>query len=235
MTKDDSRRYSRNIMLDGIGREGQEKLSRASVLLVGCGALGTVAGLYLAGSGVGRIGLVDFDTIDLSNLQRQLAFNINDIGLKKCETLASRIKAVNPSVNTDCHGCFLTGNKAHGLLEGYDIIVEGSDNPETKYLISSVCHELKKPCVTGGVSQWNGQVLTFMPGHATYSDFFPDASMSGSFTPCALGGVLGPLPGIIGSIQAAEVIKIICGAGVPLADRMLLVDSRSMKFHTVQI
>ena len=228
-------RYSRNIMLPEIGEEGQRRLARASVLIVGCGALGTVCAMQLAGTGVGRIGLVDFDTVDISNLQRQIVFTTADVGKKKAQTLAERIHALNPDIQVDVHDLFLSGKKVIEVIAPYDVIIEGSDNPDTKYLLSQSCRETGKPCCMGGIFGTNGQALTFVPGHASYSDFFPVGASAGGFTPCALGGVLGPLPGIIGSIQSTEVIKLIVGFGEPLVDRLLTVDASTMTFRTFSI
>lgn len=235
LSPDDKRRYSRNLLLPAIGPEGQEKLLGASVLVVGCGALGSITAMYLAGSGVGRIGLVDFDTIDISNLQRQLAFTLDDVGKPKAATLAAKIKDINPATIVDTHSTFLTSKQMTSLLEPYGLVVEGSDNPETKCMVANACSEAGKPCVIGGVSGVNGQVLTQMPGHALYSDFFPEAAAPDGYTPCSLGGILGPLPGIVASVQAAEVVKIITGAGQTLVDRMLLIDALGMTFTQISI
>ena len=224
MTPDQRRRYSRNVMLDGMGKEGQERLLRSRALVVGCGALGSICAMYLAGSGVGELTLVDFDTIDISNLQRQLSFTTAQCGQKKAEALAERIAAINPEVKLSVHTGMLTRKNAAELFEGKDVVIEGSDNPATKYLVTDLCAELGIPCVLGGVSQWQGQVMSWAPGGPwpTYRDIFPEAAEEGGFTPCSLGGVLGPLPGIIGSYQASEAIKILTGAGTPLYGQMLL-------------
>lgn len=235
LTPDEKRRYSRNIMLPEIGPDGQKKLLRSKVLVVGCGALGSVAALYLAGSGVGEIGLVDFDTVDLSNLQRQLPYRFSDVGRPKADVLAESVECLNPAIKVKATNGLLTKKNACKLIGDYDIVVEGSDNPDTKYLVAEECRKSSVPCVIGGISGVSGQVLTFVPGHASYCDVFPEAAPTGSFTPCALGGVLGPLPGIIGSIQAAEVIKLITGFGQPLIDAMLLVDASTMNFTRLQI
>lgn len=235
LTADERRRYSRNIMLSGIGAEGQERLLQSKVLIVGCGALGSVCAMYLAGSGVGMLGLVDFDTVDISNLQRQLSYTITDIGQSKAGTLASKIRDINPAVNVKVYDTLLTGRSAGDIISEYDIIVEGSDNPDTKYLISDMCADLKKNCVMGGIAGTQGQVICFAHGHASYRDFFPEAAAPDGFTPCSLGGVLGPLPGIVGSIQAAETVKIITGLGKPMFDTLLLIDAGNMEFNKLTI
>lgn len=235
LTPDEKRRFSRNIMLPEIGPDGQRKLFDAKVLLVGCGALGTVAAMYLAASGVGTLGLVDFDTIDISNLQRQLAFTTGDVGKPKATVLEEKLLAVNPSVKINRHDGLLRRKNAAEIIDDYDVVIEGSDNPDTKHLVSETCRQLGKPCVVGGVRGVNGQVLTFKPGHAAYGDFFPEAAAAGGYTPCSLGGVLGPLTGVVGSIQACEAIKLIVGFGQPLVDTLLLIDTPTMQFTRITI
>lgn len=233
--KENRRRYSRNIMLEGIGPEGQQKLCSSSVLFIGCGALGTVASMYLAASGVGRIGLVDFDTVDVSNLQRQLAFSTDDIGKKKVEVLSGKLKMINPKVTVEKYDVFLAKKEVENIISGYDVIVEGSDNPDTKYMVSDYCVKMAMPYTMGAISEYTGQVMTYTPGSSSYRDFFAEPAGTGDFTPCALGGVLGPLPGIVGSIQAAEVIKLITGVDGLLTDCILLVDAKNMTFTTFRI
>lgn len=234
-TGDIRRRYSRNLLLPEIGESGQRALLRSSVLVVGAGALGSIVSMYLACSGVGRLGICDFDTVDLSNLQRQLGFTVDDIGRSKVEATSRRLAAINPEITIESHEGLLRPDKARELFARYDVIVEGSDNPATKYMVTDIAAETAKPCVLGGVSGFSGQVMTFHPGGKTYRDIFPDAAPEGGYTPCSLGGVLGPLPGIVGSIQAAEVIKIITGAGQTLDRRMLLVDALNMTFTEIHL
>ncbi len=231
----DKRRYSRNIMLEGIGREGQEKLLNASVLIVGAGALGSVTAMYLAASGIGHIAIADFDTVDISNLQRQLSFTEQDLGKSKAEITAQKLQAINSDIKITTYNKFLSPKDIESIATTYDIILEGSDNPDTKYMVTDTCADKGIPCVLGAVAQYQGQVLTYRPGTTSYRDIFPQAAPQGGFTPCALGGVLGPLPGIIGSIMASETIKIITGVGTPLTDRLLLVDARDMKFNTINL
>lgn len=235
LSKEQHRRYSRNIFLPEIGKEGQIKLLNASVLIVGTGALGSVVSMYLAAAGVGRIGLCDFDTIDISNLQRQLSFTEGDVGKKKVEVTADKLHAINSEIRLNVYDGMLRKERAKELFDEYDIIVEGSDNPNTKYMVTDIAQTLKKPCVLGGVAQFSGQVMTILPGGTTYRDLFPDAAGDGEFMPCSIGGVLGPVPGIVGSIQATEVIKLITAAGNPLASQILTIDALNMTFRKMNI
>ena len=220
-------RYSRNLMLPEIGRPGQHKLLTSRVLIVGVGALGSIAAMYLAASGVGCITLADYDTIDISNLQRQLSFSTEDCGKFKAESARDRLLSINPEVNVSVINNMLTRQNTPELIAAHDLVIEGSDNPSTKYLISDMCHAAGVPCVLGGVAQFNGQVMSWKPGYPTYRDIFPEQAAEGGYTPCSLGGVLGPLPGIVASWQAAEAIKILTDIGTPLFGRMLLIDALS--------
>ena len=207
----------------------------ASVLIIGAGALGTVVAMYLAASGVGRIGICDFDTIDISNLQRQLSFTENDLGKKKVEILADKLREINSEIRIDTYPELLRKDKANTIFADYDVIVEGSDNPSTKYMVTDIAKNLSKPCILGGVAQFAGQVMTILPGGSTYRDLFPEAAGDGEFMPCSVGGVLGPVPGIVGSIQATEVIKVITSAGTPLAGQLLTFDALTMSFRKIKI
>lgn len=235
LTGDIKRRYSRNILLPEIGKSGQLALMQSSVLVIGAGALGSIVSMYLAGSGIGRIGLCDFDTVDISNLQRQLSFTMDDVGSLKLEATSRRLSAINPEVVIEPHDGLLRHDKAREIFKQYDVIVEGSDNPATKYMVTDVANKVGKSCVLGGVSGFEGQVMTFVPGGKSYRDIFPDAASERGYIPCSLGGVLGPLPGIVGSIQAAEVIKIITGAGSTLAGAILLVNAFDMTFTRINL
>ncbi len=235
LTAEQRRRYSRNIMLEGIGKEGQQRLLRARVLVVGCGALGSIAAMYLAGSGIGHLTIADFDTIDISNLQRQLSFSTSSLGEKKVEATGRRLREINPEIEITELDLLLTRRNAAPIIEKQDLILEGSDNPATKHLIATLCRELGKPCIIGGVNGWEGQVITGMPGGTDYLDIFPEPADAEGFTPCSLGGVLGPLPGIVASVQAAEAIKVLTGAGTPLASRMLLIDALNCEMRTLAI
>ena len=236
MNADQRRRYSRTILLDGIGEEGQSALDRASVLVVGSGALGSIVSMYLAGSGVGYIAVADFDNVDLSNLQRQLSFTEEDLGQRKAEATGRRLRSINSLIEVEVINELITSRRATELFSRFDVIVEGSDNPSTKYLVSDVASELQRPCVIGGVREFGGQVMTQLPGHACYRDLFPDAACDAAgLTPCAAGGVLGPLPGIVASIQASEVIKLLTGVGTLLVDRLLLIDALDMHFTEISL
>ncbi|MBD5267365.1 MAG: HesA/MoeB/ThiF family protein [Bacteroides sp.] len=227
-------RYSRTIMLPQVGEAGQLRLLAGSVMIVGAGALGSICAMYLAASGVGRIGIVDFDIVGLSNLQRQLSYTENDLGQSKVDVLGRRISGINSGIKVETHDEMLTSGNAVKLLEGYDIIVEGSDNPATKYLVTDTARSLEKPCVVGGVREFTGQVMTFTGSGTGYRDLFPDAPCGSGVTPCSLGGVLGPLPGIIASLQASQVIKLLCGTGASCKGEFFQIDvetMQSMKFE----
>lgn len=217
-------RYARQRALPGIGAEGQKRLTEGSVAVVGCGALGSLCAMYLAGAGIGRIAIFDFDTIDISNLQRQLFFSTEEAGLSKAVILEKRMRALNPGIEVVRHECLINASNAAELLEGYDFIVEATDNPATKYLIDEISEQLSIGCCIGGVREFSGQVTTCMPGGTRYSDIFPERPDAGGFTPCGLGGVLGPAAGTVASIQASEAIKHISGCGSLLDSRILTFD-----------
>lgn len=236
LTTDERRRYSRGMMLEGIGEDGQMALKRSSVLVVGAGALGSIVSMYMAGSGVGHIAVADFDTVDLSNLQRQLSFTEDDLGQRKAEATGRRLRSINSLVRVEVIDELITARRADELFGRFDVIVEGSDNPATKYLVSDAAVRAERPCVIGGVREFGGQVMTQLPGHACYRDLFPDAACDAAgLTPCAAGGVLGPLPGIVASVQAAEVIKLLTSTGTPLTDRLLLIDALDMHFTEIAL
>lgn len=224
LSKEQRLRYSRNIMLEPIGREGQLKLLNARVLIVGAGALGSIAAMYLGASGVGHLTIVDYDTIDISNLQRQLSFTTDQCGGWKVAKTAQRLQEINPEVKVDTIAQMLTADNVCDIISGHDLVIEGSDNPDTKYLVSDTCRQLQIPCITGGVSQFQGQMMSWNTGHTSYRDIFPEKAEAGGYTPCSLGGILGPLPGIIASWQACEAIKILTEAGTPMYDKLLLID-----------
>lgn len=235
MSPDDRRRYSRNLMLQEIGDEGQKRLLASTVTLVGAGALGSVCSMYLAGSGIGRLRLIDFDTVDLSNLQRQLSFITDDCGNKKVTACVNRLKEMNPQIEIEAIDAVLTQRNAAELLADSDLLIEGSDNPATKYLVTDAAVATKTPYVLGGISQWQGQVMSWSEGHAAYRDLFPEGADADGFTPCSSGGVLGPLPGVIGSLMACEAIKILTGAGEPLYDRIFTFNALDMTSQTFNL
>lgn len=224
----DLSRYARNIAVSEIGVEGQARLCGSAVLVVGCGALGSMAAMYLAGAGIGRIGLVDFDTIDITNLQRQLFFSESQGGASKAEALAEAIKSLNSEIEVNTYKTLLTKHNAREIVAGYDFVVEATDNPQSKRMVDSVCEQLGTGCCVGGVRGFEGQVTTCLPDSARYSSLFPDAENSG-FTPCSQGGVLGPAAGTVASIQASEAIKALLGLPV-LSDRWLVFDLLTDRF-----
>ncbi|MBD5337083.1 MAG: HesA/MoeB/ThiF family protein [Bacteroides sp.] len=215
-------RYSRNEKV--IGKIGQERLKNGSVLVIGCGALGSPAAMYLAGAGVGRIGIVDFDTIDPTNLQRQLFYREADAGKSKAVTLANRMRELNSEVEVEYLETLLTSRNGRQIISAYDFVIEATDNPSSKYLIDELCHDCKKPVTIGGVVGMRGQVTTYVPGHKRFSDFFPVPPEEQGVLPCSIEGVLGPAAGVISSIQASEAIKFISDTGTLLTDRLLLID-----------
>ncbi|MDE6668611.1 MAG: HesA/MoeB/ThiF family protein [Muribaculaceae bacterium] len=229
LTNEQLIRHSRTIALPEIGTEGVMRLMNASVLIVGAGALGCITAMYLAAAGIGRIGIVDFDTVGLSNLQRQLAYTEDDLGRPKVQALETKLRAVNPDVRIESYNTVLTHANASELLSRYDIIIEGSDNPATKYLVSDTAYTLQRPCIIGGVRGFVGQITTQLPDGPTYRDFFPDLPEACGLTPCSATGVLGPVPGLIASLQATEAIKLLTDTGHPLTGRLLQIDTLTMR------
>src|SRR6266542_5495878 len=223
-TEDQVRRYSRHIILPGIGGEGQLKLLDSKVLVIGAGGLGSPVAMYLAAAGVGTLGILDFDRVDLTNLQRQLLHDTDDVGRPKVESAAERINGINPDVNVINHDTVLNSENAFEILEPYDIVVDGTDNFPVRYLVNDATQMLGKPLVYGSIFQFDGQASVFLPGPDTpcYRCLFPEPPPPGTVPSCAEGGVFGVLPGIIGSIQAVEAIKLITGIGEPLVGRLLL-------------
>lgn len=235
LSPDDARRYSRNLMLDGIGEDGQRRLLEARVAIAGTGALGSIVAMYLAASGVGHIRIADFDTVDISNLQRQLSFTTADCGKLKSEATRSRLNAINPGVEVEIVSRLLTKDNIGDFTADADLIIEGTDNPATKYLVTDSAVAAGIPYILGGIAQWQGQVTSWHPGCRTYRQIFPEQAAEGSFTPCALGGVLGPLPGIVGSVMATEAIKIITSAGRPLYDRLWTINALTLTTRTLNL
>jgi len=229
-------RYSRHLILPEIGMEGQKKLKAASVLCVGAGGLGSPLGMYLAAAGVGRLGIVDFDVVDESNLQRQLMHGTEDVGKPKLESAERRIKSINPHVVVDKHPVMLSSDNALQVFEGYDVIADGTDNFPTRYLVNDACVLSGKPNVYASIFRWEGQCTVFnMPGGPDYRCLYPEPPPPGMVPSCAEGGVFGVLPGIVGCLQATEVIKVITGIGQPLVGRLLVFDALSMTFRVMKI
>jgi adenylyltransferase/sulfurtransferase len=232
LSREEIARYNRHLIMPEVGLEGQEKLKNAKVLLIGCGGLGSPVSIYLAAAGVGKIGLVDFDSVDFTNLQRQIAFGAKDVGRSKVEVSGERIKNINPDVLVEAHQTRLSSENALDIFKDYDIVIDGTDNFPARYLINDACVILKKPDVYGSVLRFEGQASVFWGAKGPcYRCLFPEPPPPGSVPGCAEGGVLGVLPGIIGLIQATETVKLIIGKGKPLIGRLLLYDALDMKFR----
>ncbi|MDO4461168.1 MAG: HesA/MoeB/ThiF family protein [Bacteroidia bacterium] len=229
------RRYLRHIDLEGVGPSGQKRIKEASICVVGAGGLGSPVLLYLAAAGIGRIGIVDGDNVDLSNLQRQVIHTTASVGTPKTESAKRCIEELNPHVKVDIYNAFLTQENAEEILASYDFVVEATDHFESKYLINDVCTKLGKPFSIGGVQQFRGQTMTWVPGARTYRDVFPDAEDNAGCQSCAVLGILGVVPGVIGTIQATEAIKYILGIGQLLTDRLLIFDAKSMSFNVLNV
>jgi len=230
-----AQRYARHIILPEIGPIGQRKLLSAKVVLIGAGGLGSPAALYLAAAGVGTLGIVDFDNVDITNLHRQILHGHSQIGRPKVESARDRIADINPDVQVVAHPEPISSENAMQILGQYDIVVNGSDNFATRYLVNDACYLLGKPLVDGSIFRFEGQATVFMPGKGCYRCLFPSPPPPGAVPSCAEAGVLGVLPGIIGTIQTIETIKLILGLGEPLVNRLLLFDSLAMEFREVKI
>ncbi|MBI2833152.1 MAG: molybdopterin-synthase adenylyltransferase MoeB [Acidobacteria bacterium] len=236
LTHDEVRRYSRHLIMPEVGMAGQRKLKAARVLCIGAGGLGSPAALYLAAAGVGTLGLIDFDVVDFSNLQRQIIHGTPDVGRAKLESATARLSALNPEVRVETHEVMLTSANALDLLAAYDIIVDGTDNFATRYLVNDACVLLRKPNAYGSIFRFEGQASVFaVAGGPCYRCLHPEPPPPGLVPSCAEGGVLGVLPGIIGTIQATEAIKLIIGAGQPLVGRFLIFDALKMRFRELRL
>ncbi len=236
LTEEQIRRYSRQILLPQVGGSGQRKLLSSNVLIVGAGGLGSPAALYLAAAGVGHLGLADFDVVDLSNLHRQVLHHTGDVGRLKTDSAAETLQALNPDVTITRHQERLTAENVRDVLEPYDVVVEGSDNFPTKYLINDACVMLGKPLVFGAVYQFEGQAAVFDPDEGPcYRCIFPEPPPPDLVPSCQEAGVLGVVPGIIGTIQATEALKLLLGAGETLAGRLLVFDALAMSFMELEI
>ena len=236
LTKDDYERYSRHLILPEIGLEGQKRLKAASVLCIGTGGLGSPLLLYLAAAGIGRIGIVDFDIVDTSNLQRQVIHGTSWVGKPKIESAKNRIHEINPHCQVDLYETRLSADNALDIIKPYDIVVDGTDNFPTRYLVNDACVLLDKPNVYGSIFRFEGQATVFnYEGGPNYRDLYPEPPPPGMVPSCAEGGVLGILPGMIGIIQATETVKIITGKGNTLSGRLLLYDALEMKFRELKL
>jgi adenylyltransferase/sulfurtransferase len=236
LSNEEIARYNRHLILPEVGMEGQTKLKQAKVAMIGAGGLGAPLGLYLAAAGVGRIGLVDFDVVDVSNLQRQVIHGTSDIGRKKLDSAADRMRGINPDIRIDKFDTGLMSENALEILRDYDIVVDGTDNFPTRYLVNDACVLLKKPNVYGSIFRFEGQATVFAyEDGPCYRCLYPEPPPPGLVPSCAEGGVLGILPGIIGVVQATETVKIILGVGETLKGRLLLYDALGMRFRELKL
>jgi MoaD family protein len=236
LSKDEILRYSRHLIIPEVGMEGQLKLKNASVVLIGTGGLGAPLGLYLAAAGIGRIGLVDFDVVDFTNLQRQVIHGTKDVGRKKLDSAADTMHDINPYVELEKYDTALTSENALDILENYDIVIDGTDNFPTRYLVNDACVLLGKPNVYGSIFRFEGQATVFAyKGGPCYRCLYPEPPPPGLVPSCAEGGVLGILPGTIGLIQATEAVKLILGIGELLVGRLLLYDALGMRFRELKL
>ncbi|HEY7331077.1 MAG TPA: molybdopterin-synthase adenylyltransferase MoeB [Gemmataceae bacterium] len=236
LSPEEAARYSRHLIMPEVGMEGQKRLKAASVLLIGAGGLGSPLGLYLAAAGIGRIGLVDFDVVDFSNLQRQVLHGTPDVGRPKLHSARDRLQAINPEVQLDLYEARLTSGNALSIFQPYDIVIDGTDNFPTRYLVNDACVLLKKPNVYGSIFRFDGQASVFYPGRGPcYRCLYPEPPPPGEVPSCAEGGVLGILPGLIGCIQATEAVKLLLGQGSPLIGRLLLYDALQMSFREFKV
>ena len=236
LTNDEVARYSRHLIMPEVGMDGQLKLKAASVLCIGAGGLGSPVAMYLAAAGVGRLGLVDFDVVDYSNLQRQIIHGTPDVGRPKLDSARDSLAAINPEVRIDTHNVALSSSNALDLFREYDIIVDGTDNFPTRYLVNDACVLLGKPNCYGSIFRFEGQASVFgAPGGPCYRCLYPEPPPPGLVPSCAEGGVLGILPGVVGTIQATEAVKLIMGAGEPLIGRFLIYDALRMRFRELKL
>jgi sulfur-carrier protein adenylyltransferase/sulfurtransferase len=236
LSNEEIARYSRHLILPEVGLKGQQRLKAASVLMVGTGGLGAPLGMYLAAAGVGRLGLVDFDVVEASNLQRQIIHGTKDVGRRKTESARDRLRDINPHIDIETHETRLTSDNAMALVRNYDIIVDGTDNFPTRYLVNDACVLSGKPNVYGSIFRFEGQASVFWAEQgACYRCLYPEPPPPGLVPSCAEGGVLGVLPGIVGATQATETIKLILGAAGTLVNRLLLFDAWEMKFRELKL
>lgn len=231
LTKQQKQRYNRHLILDGFGAEAQQRLFDSKVLIVGAGGLGSPVALYLASAGVGTIGLVDGDFVSITNLQRQVIHSTPNVGHLKTDSAEQRINELNPDVKVIKHSCFLTEYNAAGIIEDYDFVVDGTDNFAAKYLVNDACVMLGKPCTIGGILRYQGQLMTYVPGHACYRCAFPEPPAMNEVETCSMVGVLGSIAGMLGTVQATECIKYLAGVGEPLTDTLLTFDALTMQWN----
>jgi molybdopterin/thiamine biosynthesis adenylyltransferase len=235
LTEEQIQRYSRHILLQDVGVEGQEKLLKGKVLIVGAGGLGAPVAMYLAAAGVGTIGIVDADVVDLSNLQRQIIHFTADVDKPKVLSAKEKMEAINPDVKVVTYQEFLSANNALDIINNYDFVVDGTDNFPVKFLINDACVMAGKPFSHGGILRFHGQTFTHLPGTACYRCMFKEPPPVGSVPTCSQAGVLGAIAGMLGTIQAAEVLKYLTGVGELLTNRLLTFDAKSMIFRTIKV
>jgi adenylyltransferase/sulfurtransferase len=236
LSAEEIKRYSRHLIMPEVGMDGQRRIKAGSVLCIGAGGLGSPAAMYLAAAGIGRIGIVDFDVVDYSNLQRQLLHMTRDVGRPKVESARERLRAINPDIRVDAHQAALDSSNALDLFRQYDLVVDGSDNFPTRYLVNDASVLTGRPYIYGSIFRFEGQASVFAaPGGPCYRCLYPEPPPPDLVPTCAEGGVLGVLPGMIGTIQATEAIKLILGAGETLVGRLLLLDALRMKFREVRL
>jgi len=234
LTEEQIQRYSRNIILEQIGGQGQERLLSSKVLIIGLGGLGSPAALYLAAAGVGTIGLLDGDQVDLTNLQRQIIHHTKDVGKRKVASARARIRAVNPDVTVRSHDVWARADSIREIIREYDFVIDATDNFPAKFLVNDACYFERIPFSHGGILQFEGQLMTVIPGKtACYRCVFPGPPPGNLGAPCGQAGVLGVLPGVIGSLQATEAIKHLLGIGEPLTDSLLTYSALTMDFRKV--
>lgn len=234
MTPEQIRRYSRHLIMPEVGGNGQRKLLASRVLLIGAGGLGSPAALYLAAAGVGTLGIVDFDVVDLSNLQRQILHHVRDVGRPKVLSAVETIAELNPDVTVVPYGEALSSANVRRIVSEYDVVVNGSDNFPTRYLANDACVFLKRPLVDGSIFKFEGQATVFMPGHGCYRCLYPAPPPPGAVPSCAEAGVFGVVCGVIASIQGVETVKLLLGLGEPLVGRLVFFDALSMEFRQVK-
>ncbi len=235
LTPDQVKRYSRHIIMGDVGSKGQRNLIQSKALIIGAGGLGSPSAIYLTLAGVGTIGIVDFDVVEISNLQRQILHHTADIGRTKLQSAQDNLKAYNPDVNVVMHEERLESSNAMEIFSQYDLIINGADNFATRYLVNDAAYLLGKPLVDGSILIFDGQATVFIPGEGCYRCLFPSPPPPGMVPNCAEAGVLGALTGLVGSIQATEALKLILGIGESLSSRLLLIDALSMSFREVRL
>ena len=235
LTPDQVKRYSRHIIMGDVGSKGQRALMGAKALIIGAGGLGSPSAIYLSLAGVGTVGIVDFDVVELSNLQRQVLHHTADVGRPKVQSAVDNIKAYNPDVNVVVHEVRLESENAMEIISQYDLVINGADNFATRYLVNDTCYLLNKPLIDGSILIFDGQATVFLPGEGCYRCLFPSPPPPGMVPNCAEAGVLGALTGLVGSIQATEALKHILGIGESLSSRLLLIDALSMTFREVRL